>query len=1854
MKRFKHWKTSSKILTPLIIGFIIIVTGIAISAHYKFNEAALEAAQQNCINSQRISFLAYRAANGDKAARDELEKTANLFENTLNTLKNGGMLPENEAVIYPANIELQLVINQTTDFWKEFSKRVHTIINEPLTIAENIEHTVDIDTLGNPVTKSSEIKTTNPNIAPAIDYISENSYELLKHSLLILNEYKKQNKQRLMRINYILLATIGAVFVITVIGFLLSKEYIVNPLLIISQTTESLAKGNLKQSISLKYKNEIGAMIKSLQFLKTKLSEKVKFIIELTKGNYEAEFQIVSEDDELGKSLLKMRENFLHAAQEEEKRKEEDEKQNWMTQGLARMGEILRQDNDNIETLSFNVISYLVNFLNANQGGFFVINDDDEKDKFVQQVAGIAYNRRKYAKKRLEFGEGVIGRCILEAKTIYMTELPNDYIEVTSGLGKATPNCLLVVPLQFNKITYGVIEIASFHVFEQYKIEFMEKVAESIASTIATVKINLQTTDLLKESQKQADLRAQQEEKLRQNVEKLRATQDEARRQEEKLRSFTDSVNHTLIRAEYKTDGTLIYANTKFIEKLGYHSAEEIYGRHISIFIDEKDKGWFNEMWEPLSKGGKHYEGNMKHKTELGTDLWMMATFTAVRRTSDNIVEKILFLGIDTTDQKKESLNHKGQIDALERSSIKVEYSPTGKLLKCNQLFLDTLGYKEIEVQASTAFDFLDRNDLSQFKVIWDNAVNEISYKGEVKLLTQTGEEKWFNATFSAVKDMYDEVDKIIFIANETTEQKLMEIKTQQQAEELKAKEKKLLHSMNDLNAMQEVMAKRQEELKETNDKLIDNETALKNALQEAQEKERMINDINQQLKANEEELRQNLEELQTTQEEAARRAVELGGIIDAINNSALMIEFDMKGYITDVNENFSKKVDINQEDLLRKNHKDFNSLAEDEQEYNKFWKALSNGIPQNVISLIKLNDKEIWLSESYTPIKDNKNSYYKVLNIATDITETKKQEFTLRAYTKELTMKEKAMKRTMQKLKTSKQELSEKNNRIQALNYAVDTAILKIELDTNQIIKDINEKYATLLEYSKEELTGKKLSQVVLEEDIEDVNKIWKTLLEGKSYEGEVKRKTKSGGHKWILLTYTPNIKSDGTVSDIFMLGYDITKNKELEFESQLQADELVHAENELRKHVEELQKTQDAMKVERAELKSLAEAIDNTMLKAEFSLDGTIIQANNTFIHSTGYTRDEILGNHVRTLIDNDRLIAFNKIWNKLLQGDSFIDEFRMVTKNGERWYMVSYTPASNKEGKIHKIYFLAQDITKTKLLELEAKQKTKELRAQDKELRQNLEELQTAQEEMLKKENTMNTLIVAIERSTLMMELDLSGKVANINENFAKLFRLKPEEMIGKHHADFNQTAKNEKLYKKLWDDLHKEKSKKRVSQIVIGDKTIWLSETYTPIMDEEGKLIKVLIIAANITELKTLEEKALERGKALNKSQKEIEIYQKQITKHKQNSTLQGLAVINATSRIAVENYLQNIRRQLTTLSQNPFFIQAFTEFSDSFKQLSQPYTDKQIKDMQEANHKFYEKSVIPQWNKIGIETLNTNDLLTPDNEQTIVAQYFYLTKNRFTYGNRHQLINISEKNKYNKAHQKYHTWFLDYQNKFSIHDIFLINNDLEHIIYTCQKNIDFGMPLKSKLLKSLPFSKTIQELRKATEKDIVTTTDFLLYLPSKFQPVWFVLTPVVDKGKNIGTIALQLHAGNLNAVLKKQHATGFIQKTGDIYIVGDDNTLRSNPILLQSTPEKYYEILKTTGYDKDTINKMKKLNTAVKLQTIDNKIIESIKSQGSGQIQATGISNEKVYASFATVQAADVNWTLVSETDYTTD
>jgi signal transduction protein with GAF and PtsI domain len=177
----------------------------------------------------------------------------------------------------------------------------------------------------------------------------------------------------------------------------------------------------------------------------------------------------------------------------------------------------------------------MVQYTNSNQGGIFIVNDNDKENIHLEMTACYAYDRQKYLTKKIEVGEGLVGRCYQEQEKIFLTDIPDNYIKISSGLGEDNPNCLLLVPLAYNDNIFGILEIASFNVYQEYEIEFMERIGESIAATISSVKANVQTQELLEQSQQQAEEMSAQEEEMRQNMEELRATQEQSARREQEL-----------------------------------------------------------------------------------------------------------------------------------------------------------------------------------------------------------------------------------------------------------------------------------------------------------------------------------------------------------------------------------------------------------------------------------------------------------------------------------------------------------------------------------------------------------------------------------------------------------------------------------------------------------------------------------------------------------------------------------------------------------------------------------------------------------------------------------------------------------------------------------------------------------------------------------------------------------------------------------------------------------------------------------------------------------------------------------------------------------------------------------------------------------------------------------------------------------------------------------------------------------------------------------------------------------------------------------------------------------------------
>lgn len=444
----------------------------------------------------------------------------------------------------------------------------------------------------------------------------------------------------------LIVGIVGMIFLVLII-FVLANS-ITKPIKTVTALLNQLAEGRVDQSMHVEVNtgDEIATMSKALSKSIDGLLAKTEFAASIGRGQLDSELHLISDEDVLGKSLISMRDNLRQAKEDEIKRKQEEGIRQWTNEGLAKFGDILRQNNDNLSLLSDTLIKNLVWYLKASVGGVFVKNEM-EGSVTLDLVSAFAYDRKRFIEKSYQLGSGLVGTCAIEKETIYLIEVPQDYLEVTSGLGGINPNVLLLIPLKIEGEVLGVIEIASLQRFQKYEIEFAEKLAESIASTLRTVRINQKTNDLLRRSQEQAEMMAAQEEEMRQNLEELQATQEEATRKTFEMEGLINALNASSYVMEYDSRGVIININDAYLELLGI-SRDEAIGHHHSenIVMTDEQKMTYEQFWSNLRKG--HLQKQTTRVSINGKDFVFLETYTPIQNAIGDVY-KVLKVSIDIT-----------------------------------------------------------------------------------------------------------------------------------------------------------------------------------------------------------------------------------------------------------------------------------------------------------------------------------------------------------------------------------------------------------------------------------------------------------------------------------------------------------------------------------------------------------------------------------------------------------------------------------------------------------------------------------------------------------------------------------------------------------------------------------------------------------------------------------------------------------------------------------------------------------------------------------------------------------------------------------------------------------------------------------------------------------------------------------------------------------------------------------------------------------------------------------------------------------------------------------------------------
>jgi putative methionine-R-sulfoxide reductase with GAF domain len=504
------------------------------------------------LSSQQIAFLVEVSKLEGTTDPQILARLVDQ-EHILSVLGHGGRIDGSDFFLQPLSRLPAITFEHLNENWQSYKQNITSLLtperefaNSPVVVADSI-HKDSVAT--RPLTTDSTVAQQNNRPRQKINKITLASqgltlstwYERLLSDLTEEANSKKASVER-----WFFAFIIIDVLLLCVVFFLFYK-YVLQPLRELHTNTI-----NRKQDQDLP-PNELGELGHQVNIILEQLKDATEFVAAIGEGKLDFDYKSLDHDyttgsNKLADSLIVMQDKLKVLNEEEQRRK-------WANEGLTKFVDILRSSNDNINTLGDKIISALVQYTNSNQGGLYVLNDEDEHHKYLELISLFAFDARKFEKQKVKLGEGILGQTFLERETTLLNEIPQEYIRITSGLGGANPKSLLIVPLKVDKEVYGIVELASFKSYQQYEIEFVEKLAETIASTLASVKAAQKNRNLIEQFQQQTEIMRAQEEEMRQNMEELQATQEEMARKErdyiERIQSLESQTAESMSKEQF-------------------------------------------------------------------------------------------------------------------------------------------------------------------------------------------------------------------------------------------------------------------------------------------------------------------------------------------------------------------------------------------------------------------------------------------------------------------------------------------------------------------------------------------------------------------------------------------------------------------------------------------------------------------------------------------------------------------------------------------------------------------------------------------------------------------------------------------------------------------------------------------------------------------------------------------------------------------------------------------------------------------------------------------------------------------------------------------------------------------------------------------------------------------------------------------------------------------------------------------------------------------------------------------------------------------------------------------------------
>jgi signal transduction histidine kinase/CheY-like chemotaxis protein/HAMP domain-containing protein len=241
---------------------------------------------------------------------------------------------------------------------------------------------------------------------------------------------------------------------------------------------------------------------------------------------------------------------------------EKNQEQDWLKTNLARFTRMLQGQRDTM-TVSKMILSEVAPLVNAEHGVFYGMVPPNGRDAHLAFQAGYAYKQRKSVPTEFRLGEGLVGQCALEKRRILLTDVPADYVRISSGLGEAKPMNIIVLPVSFEGDIRAVIELASFQPFSATHQNFLDQLTESIGIVLNTIEANSRTEELLKQSQSLANELQSQQDQLRQTNVELAEKARQLAQQNTEIQERREEVEAAKVLVEEKAEQVALTSRYK-------------------------------------------------------------------------------------------------------------------------------------------------------------------------------------------------------------------------------------------------------------------------------------------------------------------------------------------------------------------------------------------------------------------------------------------------------------------------------------------------------------------------------------------------------------------------------------------------------------------------------------------------------------------------------------------------------------------------------------------------------------------------------------------------------------------------------------------------------------------------------------------------------------------------------------------------------------------------------------------------------------------------------------------------------------------------------------------------------------------------------------------------------------------------------------------------------------------------------------------------------------------------------------------------------------------------------------------